>query len=208
MAADNDSAPVPVHRRAYGKGFADGLKRAGVSNIGEVMSQKNLRATLEGTHGMDRKVYESMPQDKTFRSHELVTIMAKGTGSRPDVAIVESCLDRLVEKGLATEQGKGIFKRIGFKPAFVTPLPEPALVFDRSPAPPPPAPGGASPLDRLADLEKTTRDLAGKLSDVASSLGAVALDVQQFVETSKREAAKPTKSKALLRELLESLDGE
>lgn len=193
--------PNLSHRRVYGRGLYDGLRLAGISEPKEfLMKSTQLERREQALNGIARKVYDVMVMDTPMTPADVCGVLRRTSGSAADYRIVQGCLARLVESGLARETAAGNFIRIAArqklqvvnKPAS----PEPDIEEDVQlvkPATPPATATTAAPLptlDRLAALAQTMRQIADAVGGVAQDIETIALDVESRVSSVSADAEK------------------
>lgn len=197
-----DSDGGSVNRRIYGRGLFDGLRMAGVDNPREFMNASKVEVAEKGLSGIARKVYEVVPVQESWKSHQVVQELSR-LGSKPDFAVVEGCLASLKEKGLVKETQRGFWQKV--KPKEEKAAPAIKLVQDRSPIPDPyiHQTKDVDDLARMASIGKQLRDLAKQIEMVASVVDSVAISVEERIQKSSDEASKLRQ----LQQLLKSIGG-
>lgn len=205
MAAQQESAP---HKRSYGRGFFDGLRKAGIDNPEDFLNAAKLERHERELTGVMRKVFEAMPISEPWTPPQVASEMSRVTRSSPDIRAVTACLSALVERGLAKEPVRGTFIRVESKPrlAAVPPAPsahsatpEKAATAD-APAKPPEE-ESVEPMDRLASLASSMREIARRVSEMAQEAEEVAMDVEQRMDRIKADTAKLRQLQALLKDI-------
>lgn len=190
---NDEAAPVPMHKRAYGRGLFDGLRMAGIENPETFMNNARQKAIEDSLTGIARKVYEATPLNEQWSAQQICTELFR-TGHRTDLHTVSGCLNSLIASGLIREATRNGFTRVAPKPQ-----PQLAAVQEQpQPASEPSKP--ADPLSRLASLAEKARALSGDLKTLATEIESAALDVESRIELEHADTAK-------LRQLQQILKG-
>lgn len=190
--------------RIYGRGFADGLRKAGL-NPDEHMN-KHLRneLSLDGMSGVAKKVFEFVPIGEAWNSTRIGSEIARVTNATVDRKTLDGCLSALTEAKLIRETSRGLFQRAPEKPRMVEPL-LPRLIRGDMPgvaqdeAAQPPAPTGNA-LDRLAAAAHRMRELAGEYTALANEVENIALDAEKQIEAAQQDGEKARQLRALLKD--------
>lgn len=192
MAEPDDR--TAVIRRTYGRGYVEGLKAAGIQNIGDFMNSAKLRSLEQGLNGQTRKVYEALPIESSATLDDIIRSCASH-GARPDKRVVEACVLDLVDRGLARSNG-GQFQRVVARPVMV-PTPE-------IPGPAEPE-RTLTPLEQLADIELRLKiiqkNLVADLEALRGDLTTVAVIVEDQVKDVRKDLEKFDTLKNLLRDM-------
>lgn len=167
-------------------------------------------------NGQARKVYDHLPILTSVSVTDLLIKMS-GAGMRPERQIVEACLHNLVDRGLAKEQPSGRFRRIEVTKSLAA---EPSASAPEPDGPPSDIPAVGqkdeprpvrNPFDEVADLERqltaaisSVRAAADALEKVRDGVAAVAVNVEDYLQTVRRDHAKIEALKAMLRDVAQA----
>lgn len=184
-------------QRVYGRGFVEGLKAAGVVNIGEAMNAARMKSIEDGLNGMEKKVYAVIPSDAPPISlPQIIGEMKEHIGSRPDMSVVKSCIAHLLDKRLVKSVNDK-YLRIQ-KPLVVV---SDSSHSDPAEIQPPAEKKPSNPIDRMAEIECKLKAIAAEVVALAKSVGDVAVDAEMFIEKIKDDNAKVAQLKELLKSL-------
>ena len=147
------------------------------------MNSARMRAIEEGQTGIAKKVLSSVPIQESWTARQIVSDIAR-SGSRPDPHIVEGCLNTLCDSGLVRERLRGYFQRTKPKEEKVVSI----AATSAQPKEP------IDPLTKLGNIASSLRAMADEIEDVA-----LAIEERQTATT--EEIAKLRQLKALLRDL-------
>lgn len=153
------------------------------------MNSARMKSIEDNLTGIARKVYDLLPIQSPATVSDLCRLMRE-KGNSADLKVIHGCLGGLVDQGLARELNSGSFQRIALRPALVSTQPVAAIANEDQL----PRFVGLTPLERLANLEKSLRGLA----DEAADLG---ITVEEFVESIRQDNAKVNQLKELLKNL-------
>lgn len=156
-------------RRVYGRGFADGRKEAA-----HQMNNARVQSIERGLSSIARKVLEATPVSEWWSVSVIATEVHRQHGSGPDPRVVNGCLRALVESGLVREGEANHFQRTYPRPALVPKPQKEAHVAKPTAAAkdpdPPTAEQPESPIDMIAKIAASMRNLAQQLDDAALSI--------------------------------------
>lgn len=175
------------------------------------MNLTRLRSLEAGLNGQARKVYDCLPITTDVTLREMMSILA-GIGQRPDIRVVEGCLNDFVERGLAVSRIQGRWQRKISTGSSVT-----EVVLDKNSA-------GVkyvdattinvavspklTPFEELAILEErlqaATKAIGSALQDlaeIAKDLAAASIHVADHIKAVEGKHAKLDALKAALRDL-------
>lgn len=205
MTATTSAERTAALRKVYGRGFYDGLRSAGMHNSGDAMQAAKMERIEKSVSGIARKVLDAVPLTETWPASKIIGEMVRMTSSSPDFKIVMGCLSTLVDQGLVREPKKGEFQRIKPRPALAVAPPAPS----DAPAEPAPAPVAAvaevaaptEPIDRLAALASTLKELSERVAAMAKDVEDVAISVEERIQTIHADTEKMRQLQALLKSI-------
>lgn len=202
-AASADESQRSI-RSVYGRGLFDGLRMAGIKNVEEFMNLNRLRRIEEGLTGQARKVYEQVPAESTVTVKDVMDRMFE-KGSRPERRVVEACLHDLDERGLIKQQNPGSYRRIPVIAECSGPVVQAPNVIAL------PQQSGSqkrTPLEELAEVERRLLSLTESISIVSRELSGVrelaaaaAINIDDHIQTIRKEYSKLDALKSLLKDL-------
>ena len=199
METDSKSAG----NRSYGRGFFDGLRKAGVSDPGEFMNNVRLAEIERSITGVAKKVLAAVPAASTWTLREIHSELSR-SGTNVERRVMDGCVNSLKESGLVREPEAGKFIRVLPKvkdePSAAPQLASMPAISGRVDV------TGAQhrsqePLDELAECAAAVRDLAKVAIALASRIEEVAVGVEERTLAIREESAKLRQ----LQELLKSL---
>lgn len=194
-AAGDDEANEKKRRTAYGRGFFDAAKAAGI-DMETLMNEAKLQRAEQALSAIEQKVYDCIPTEGEWNRHQIMTELTRKTGTHCDARVVDGCIGDLLERKLIREPAREMFQRVAVKPrVFVMPKDKSKANNEVPREPvyvPPPTPLSASAtMEKLGDLSKRLRAFADEVD-------AVALGVAEQLQKSDAEAENFRKMKALL----------
>lgn len=188
-------------RSVYGRGLFDGLRMAGVQNVKEFMNLNRLKRIEESLTGQARKVYEQIPVESNVSVKDVMDRLFE-KGSRPERRVIEACLHDLDERGLIKQQSPGAYRRIPAIAATplevvnVVALPQQSSALKRT------------PLEELAEVERRLSSLVDGISAISRELSGVrdlaasaAINVDDHIQSVRKEYSKLDALKSLLKDL-------
>lgn len=189
-------------RSIYGRGFVDGLRTAGVTNIGEFMNAAKIESAERHISAAARKVLDAVPVGECWTSRQITTEIGKMSGSHMEIRVVDGCLESLKGDGLVKETQRGLWQRVAPRPKVVlapktveiTTVAESAREGKEA------TPTKTNPLDQMGELAAGLRALASSLTRMADNIESAALEMASQVQAAKEE----NKRLEQLRELLRS----
>jgi hypothetical protein len=194
-------------RKVYGRGFYDGVRSAGAHNSGDAMQAAKMERIEKSVSGIARKVLDAVPVSEPWPASKIIGEMVRMTSSSPDFKIVMGCLSTLADQGLVREPKKGEFQRVKPRPALSavstpdglaeepTEPTEPTKLADDLPLAP------AEPMDRLASLAGTLRELSAKVTAMAKEVEDVALSVEERIQRIHADTEKLRQLQSLLKSI-------
>lgn len=163
------------------------------------MNNARLLEAERNLSGIARKVLAAVPVQNWWTSHQIKGEIRR-TGAHLDHAVVDGCLGSLLKDGLIKKRGPENFEQF----IRVTPKPEPEPKPQPENPPVPeakPEPQYAKdPLDQLAAMSSSLRQIAGQLSLLATGMDDLALDIEAERQRAKGETTKFRQLQALLRD--------
>lgn len=183
-----------------------GLRMAGIDNPEDFVQAAKMERIEKSVSGIARKVLDAVPLTETWPASKIIGEMVRMTSSSPDFKIVMGCLSTLVDQGLVREPKKGEFQRIKPRPALAVASPAPAdTVAEPLTADAPEATvatvAPTEPIDRLAGLAATLKDLSVKVGAMAKEVEDVAISVEERIQTIHADTEKLRQLHALLKSL-------
>jgi hypothetical protein len=155
------------------------------------MNEAKISRIESGLNGMAKKVLDAVPAQSPW-SKDQIAIEIRRRGSGADRAVLDGCLDSLRGRGLIKEPTRGQFIRVVGK--ITTKQPEEDITVTNQVPPARPAPEKKDSLSRLAELAKTLRSAADQID-------AVALDVEERVQTIEKDTDKLRQLQVLLKSI-------
>lgn len=194
-----------VNRRVYGRGLFDGLRMAGVGDPEGFVNASKMHRIEQGLNGIAKKVLDAVPISEAWTVSRIVQELARTTGSTPEFRIVHGCIGRLLEQGLVREQPANCFSRVKVRQPLAVVVNDQKTEGDvmtaAKPATEQKALKVAEPLDRLAGLSVSMRDLSNRVAAMAKEIDEVALDVESRIESIKADTEKLRQLQSLLKSI-------
>lgn len=172
------------------------------------MTPAKQETLLQGQSSIARKIYECVPIQEAWPTHQIAQALKTTTGATADMRRLQACLSDLADAGLIREPQRRSFQRVEVKDKPKTPelkmtASQPLTASTAAPVAP-----KASALDRIAGLAGELSDIADHLrqrllrvTKIAKELEDVALAVEQERESSNESLAKLSQLKDLLKGL-------
>lgn len=199
MEADSEKS-----RRVYGRGFFDGLKKAGIEDPKEFMNQAKQNDVEAGLSGIAKKILEHVPIGNPITPGKLSNEMSRVTGSKVDIKVITSCLNTMKERGLIREVQSMNFVRVPPKPRLVSEkkeLPSKEEAMQAKPQESKAFPPPVAAIDRLAVISSKVRDLSKTITALASEIDDVAIEVEQQMQAIKADTLKLSQFKEFLKSI-------
>lgn len=201
------SAAESSRRASYGRGVADGLRMAGVTNPGEYMNASKLARVESGLNTMARKVLEAVPKKEVWTKSQIARELHRSGSSSAGRDVVDGCLNTLKESGLIREPEHGSFIRVSTRePTVVTvtkkPFTTPTAKEENEPMPTiPTRADAAAPVSPEPDTLSRLANLGALLRRAADECDAIALDVESRVQAAKQDGEQLRQLKQLLKSI-------
>ena len=172
------------------------------------MTPAKKEALLQGQTSIARKIYECVPIQEAWPTHQIAQALKATAGATTDMRRVQACLSDLADAGLIREPQRRSFQRVEVKdkpktPELKMPANQPLTTSTATPVEP-----KSNALDRIAGLAGELSDIADHLrqrlmrvTKIAKELEDVALAVEQERESSNESLAKLSQLKDLLKGL-------
>jgi len=186
-------------RRIFGRGFAAGLAAAQTKD--EAMNAARLAELENGITAAAKKVLDVVPITEAWAGKQIHLELTR-QGRSVDRSHVDGCLQSLKERGLVREPDVGMWIRVSAKPkpkpnlSSVPPV-NPSIMAQADAA----EKAATDPLDRLAALAQSLRDLSKMANNLANEIEAAALDVDARIQAASADGAKLRQLQALLKGL-------
>lgn len=220
---DRPHGPSSPVQRAFGRGRMEGLSLAGIPNPEKFMTARKLAIAAQGLNGIALKVYNAVPIAEEWTLGQICAEMAR-IGSKPGVPLIEGSVRKCVELGLVkchrlegktdafqrvdTGESENVLADALHRAAEATPESALALAVRRTAEPalelvPPTGTAEASMplLERLAELGNRARYLARENLTLADAIDAIAIDVDEELKRTDKNADKLRAFKALFADL-------
>lgn len=185
-------------RGAYGRGFHDGIKSVGDTEL----NNARMKQTIDGLSAQARRVYDATPASEAWTPGQICGELAR-MGLAHDAKVVLGCLMSLVHSGVVREVKAGMFSRVSAKPVVVKVPPLEKEPNMRAPdAKPAAVPESASDtLTKIASIGSQIRGAAEDLIALANGLDDVAIEVEERISKIDADTATLRQLQALLKNI-------
>lgn len=194
---------LPSHKRIYAKGFYDGLQAASERD----MTPEKHRRILSAQTVIAQKIFHVVPMQEAWTASQIATALARTGSTRPEMKILEGCLDTLKDAGIVKEKERGLWQQITPREPITLPpevksptiplLPatEAAIKFVSTEQAAP-----ESPAESLGDIAERLRMKGQHLIKIADEIDSAALMFEERIETAEAKLTRFNALKALLTE--------
>lgn len=176
------------HRRIWGAAHRAGYLAGSKNNEGTMSAAQRLRNIEANLHSQTQKVLYAMPVGEEVTMQQVLRALSEGGKSIAMAALQRSLLD-LVDVGLIRKMPDDKFIRRAIEEPTVKAA---AIVADDDKSRL--VKVSLAPLDRLATLAHSLRQIAGQIDDAI-------LEVEQQIQDAKMETRKLSQLKELLKDL-------
>lgn len=193
-----DSGECGGHRY-YCKACAKLKKDAYLLRRKQAVNQSKFEQAHRGLSAIAKKVFDAVPISEGWSPTQIGHEMTRQGSGGGEVRITLGCLNTLIDMGLVSENGKGLFQRVGIRQkavAEIQPIEKSTVNKTSSIAPVTASakPYGPGPIEILSKLSSRLRELA-------SDMDTAALELAEQVEKNDVETAKMRQLQALLKSL-------
>lgn len=190
-----------ILRKVYGRGFHDGMRQKG-----RHMNPSRLSEIERNQTGIAKKVLAAVSAVTPMHISTICTAL-HDAGTRADQRLVLGCLNGLKDDGLVREPEPHTFIRIIAKEkpkmTIVKPQAEAAKVAADVPPPAqkPAAQQQPDTLGRLGEIASQARAMAATLEQMAESIDAAAIEVEERIKRIEQDMGKLRQLQALLKSI-------
>lgn len=173
------------------------------------MNLSRMRSVVSGLNGQARKIYDRLPTDRSVDVSDMMSILGD-CGMRPGRNVVEGVLNHLWDSGLVERSSTGRFlRRVPSGGSAESTKPALSVVpTESAPAAPDLPKAPRTPLDDLAEIETrigAAVDLVGglgkMLDGIREAVAAAAVNVQDHVDSIRKEQSKLDALRSLLKDI-------
>lgn len=183
-------------RRIYGRGYAAGVAAANATRNEDMTNAARLAEAENTLNAAGKKVLECVPISEPWNITQICAEMAR-LGRSVDRAHIDGCLASMRKVGLIREPEPGRWIRVVAKPKLVAAPVNPSIMAQADAA----EKSAMDPLDRLAGIAQSLRDLSKIATNLANDIEAAALDVESRIEQAGEDGKKLRQLQALLKGL-------